>query len=671
MNEKPNKTTILAKAHDDFAAWPSIDFELCKFIPTFEIMRTVLLFILVLSAIGPIRAQNADLLMTKIDSLKGVLSSARKDSARTDILYRMGANYAQFDATNAIIHYKRAIDLADSSLETGTNENLEILQSRIRSSLAVTYYLEGNFPNAIKELSKAIEIFRQYDELAPLSKCYTVMGAIYKNQKQPEEALKIHEKALEISEEVQDSFGMALALNNIAGDYDDLYQIPKSIEYYEQALAIYTAIGNQRGMGVALANLGAARMNQKKYDQALFFYRQSLKIRKKINDKMGISTTYARMGNVLIAIDSVDAAIESGLASLKLAKELNQLTLLRDAHEVLAHAYHKDKKFKEAFLHQQDYHLLEDSMRDESSIRRVADAESEFKFEKERLADSLENAATQQALKTEIALKEAEDKQQRLAQTLLIGGILVTVLLVVLSYSRYRKSQRQNQKIAEQKRQVENVLKEITKRDEEKEVLLKEIHHRVKNNLQVISSLLDLQSKKAGEGEKEALMIGQSRVRAMALIHEKLYQSKTVSEIDFKAYCTQLNQQIAQLFPNGQSVNCEINVIDVKLDIDTAVPVGLILNELITNAYKYAFPQGKGRLRISAQKGVENGYVLRVEDDGQGLPNDFDWRKSKSLGLRLVNRLAKQLYGKADYINTENSTFQVTFKDTLERKEVA
>ena len=634
-------------------------------------MRSTLFFLLLIFAISPVKAQDTDVLKGRIDSLKNVLPSVKGDSAQIAVIYSIGANYAQFDAANAITYYKKAINLADSSLEIGTNKNLEILQCRIRSSLAVTYFLEGNFPGAIKELKPAIETFEQYDELPPLSKCYTVMGAIYKNQRQPAEALKIHEKALAISMRAQDSFGMALALNNIAGDYDNLYQIPKSIEYYEKALDLYSAIGDKRGMAVCLLNLGAARMNQKKYKEAIPFYRKSLKIRKEINDKRGLSAAYARLGNLLVATDSINAGIESGLASLKLARELNQLVLLRDAHEMLANAYHKSKHFEKAFVHQQEYHLLEDSMRDANSIRRVADAENEFKFQKERLADSLENAATQQALKTEIALNEAEDKQQRLTQILLIGGILVTVLLVVLSYTRYRKSQQQNQQIAAQKQQVEEALETITKRDEEKEILLKEIHHRVKNNLQVISSLLDLQSKKAGEGEKEALAIGQSRVRAMALIHEKLYQSKTVSEIDFEAYCRQLNQQIAQIFPNGQSVDCEIDVVNIKLDIDTAVPVGLILNELITNAYKYAFPEGKGRLRISAERDDENSYILRVEDDGQGLPDDFDWRKSKSLGLRLVNRLARQLYGKADYENAEKSTFQVTFKDTIQRKKIA
>lgn len=369
-------------------------------------------------------------------------------------------------------------------------------------------------------------------------------------------------------------------------------------------------------------------------------------------------------------IEQAQSALDLSTETGALKDQLLSLELLKDYSEVSG-------DYPAALKYSKEFIALNDSIFSKENELAAADLKYKYETENKELEIELLNR------ENELKAQEIEDSAiARKRQLYVIFGVLVVLLLAIalvgllLRQSNSRKKTNaklleQNATIEEQKKQVENALLEITKRDEEKELLLKEIHHRVKNNLQVVSSLLDLQSKKAENVEKAALAEGQSRVRAMALIHEKLYESKTISEIDFEAYCKQLSQQIAQLYAHGQQVDCEIDVGSIKLDIDTAVPVGLILNELVTNAYKYAFANGAGRLRISAEKDEQNTYTLRIEDTGEGMPDDFDWRKSKSLGLRLVNRLARQLYGKAEYSNTEKSTFEITFKDTIERKKVA
>lgn len=198
----------------------------------------------------------------------------------------------------------------------------------------------------------------------------------------------------------------------------------------------------------------------------------------------------------------------------------------------------------------------------------------------------------------------------------------------------------------------------------EKEVLLKEIHHRVKNNLQIITSLLNLQS--AQIKDPEAVMLfreSQSRVRSMALIHEKLYQSKDLARIDFDGYVHDLMVYLFRSYAaNPDQIRMHIETHDIFLGIDTAIPCGLIISELVTNTIKYAFPDGKrGNLYVSLGPEDEGNLLLYVRDDGVGFPENFNWRESDSLGLQLVSTLSSQLHGKIEVSGQGGTSFRITF----------
>jgi PAS domain S-box-containing protein len=197
---------------------------------------------------------------------------------------------------------------------------------------------------------------------------------------------------------------------------------------------------------------------------------------------------------------------------------------------------------------------------------------------------------------------------------------------------------------------------------QEKDVLLKEIHHRVKNNLQIISSLLSLQSNTIeSQATRELVRESQNRVRSMALIHEKLYQSTSLARIDFGEYLRNLTRDLFRSYSAG-GVSLKLQVEDIQLDIDAAIPCGLMVNELVSNALKYAFPQGKGgELLITFSQVARNKYALSVTDNGIGLPTDLDVRKPKSLGLQLVNMLVAQLRGTLDVVSDGGTTFMITF----------
>lgn len=216
--------------------------------------------------------------------------------------------------------------------------------------------------------------------------------------------------------------------------------------------------------------------------------------------------------------------------------------------------------------------------------------------------------------------------------------------------------------ITERKRADERIKNSLR----EKEVLLQEIHHRVKNNLQVISSLLNLQSNYITDDMvKELFRESQDRVKSMALIHEKLYKSNDLARIDFSEYVHSLAQMLFHSYrANRGDIQLKAEVGSVFLDIDTAIPVGLMLNELVSNSLKHAFPTGgPGTIFIDLEPQPGDQYSLRIRDNGVGVPKDFDVETSDSLGLRLVRILTKQIGGTMEFHSDEETEFKISFQD--------
>ena len=214
-----------------------------------------------------------------------------------------------------------------------------------------------------------------------------------------------------------------------------------------------------------------------------------------------------------------------------------------------------------------------------------------------------------------------------------------------------------NRKITEEK------LKESIK---EKEMLLKEIHHRVKNNLMIISSLLNLQSRYIkDEASKDIFKESQNRARSMALIHERLYQATDLKRIDFGDYIRTLSNELFRIYAGGFGlIELKINVEDIFLDINTAIPLGLIVNELITNSLTHAFPEGKrGKINVNFHP-KDDHYEFTVKDNGIGFPKDIDFQNTDSLGLQIINSLTDQIDGKIKLDRTTGTEFKILFKDS-------
>ena len=220
-----------------------------------------------------------------------------------------------------------------------------------------------------------------------------------------------------------------------------------------------------------------------------------------------------------------------------------------------------------------------------------------------------------------------------------------------------------------ERKQAEEKIKTSLK---EKELLLKEIHHRVKNNMQVISSILSLQSSSL-EDEKavSVFMQCQDRIKSMAIVHEKLYQSENLSEISFQSYTNTLAETIFRSYSEkAEKISLKLDVEDILLDVDTVIPIGLILNELVTNSLKHAFEgQEKGEIKITFREIGEDKLELKVGDNGTGIPEGFDLRNTDSLGLKLVFLLAEeQLKGKVDVNRNDGTEFQIIFQKVRQKR---
>tara|TARA_R110002050_G_scaffold206946_1_gene342907 strand:+ start:12966 stop:14927 length:1962 start_codon:yes stop_codon:yes gene_type:complete len=244
-----------------------------------------------------------------------------------------------------------------------------------------------------------------------------------------------------------------------------------------------------------------------------------------------------------------------------------------------------------------------------------------------------------------------------------IHVVFISLIFTLLGFAglvfAYLKSIKNQRLIADQKRIIEASLVE-------KDSLLKEIHHRVKNNLQMVSSLLSLQTKNTrSKAAIEALEEGKSRVKAMALIHQKLYQNDDLSVIEMQGYIESLINSVQSVYKKGgHNINITIDAEDVELDIDRAIPFGLILNELVSNSFKYAFPDDdeNGKIYIHLRKNGGQGY-FEYTDNGVGLPEDTDDRANSSMGIRLMNRLVNQLQSTLNIDKTsEGVRFWFNFK---------
>lgn len=215
------------------------------------------------------------------------------------------------------------------------------------------------------------------------------------------------------------------------------------------------------------------------------------------------------------------------------------------------------------------------------------------------------------------------------------------------------------------RKQSEELVKASLK---EKEVLLREVHHRVKNNMQVISSLLNMQSRNLTEAKVVTMFEASiNRIKSMAFVHDKLYQTEGLSRISVRDYIEQLSGHLLSTYSVGSNISLDINVDPLTLGIDTVMPLGILINELVTNSLKHAFPEkGPGKIGISLKNDNGHGLVLTVSDNGIGFPADLDHMDTQSMGMQLVVTLVEQLDGTMELNRSNGTEFRIIFRGDRE-----
>lgn len=332
------------------------------------------------------------------------------------------------------------------------------------------------------------------------------------------------------------------------------------------------------------------------------------------------------------------------------------------AHSRLFDIYRSEKKLDLAIYHLQRYKQIEDSIND---VRRYRDATE--------LAVQYETARKEESIKTLEAtskLQQSELKRVSLIRNIILGSAMAALLLALYLYRLYKAKQsrtrlleKQQVQIREQNEQLSQLIGEKDELLQTKELLVREIHHRVKNNLQILMSLLYTQAAfLKGNDAQRAILDSHSRMQAISIVHNQLYRTEGMTIMHMREYILSLTNFLRESFAKGGRTFFDVQVEEILLDISQAIPVGLIVNEAVTNAIKHAFDGSRwGRIAITFRQLTPRQLVLAVADDGKGLPADFDLERSDSMGMHLIKVLSQQLGGQLQIAHQKGLKIEVLF----------
>ncbi|AKD56248.1 histidine kinase dimerization/phosphoacceptor domain -containing protein [Spirosoma radiotolerans] len=466
--------------------------------------------------------------------------------------------------------------------------------------LAQMYMEVGNYKKGIEGYKKSLEKWKQ--ERLPNFALYNAAGVIGQDlikRKNPREALKLMTNL--VREIPTNTFiQKACVAQNLAYCYDALKNHSLAEKYYLETLSWY-AKNNM--------NSEASQQAQKEIGA---FYLQHLEFSK--------AASHLR-------------------AALLFSPQENSLSTLKDIHFLLYKVDSATGNYISAITHFRLHKALNDSIFNEAKSKQIASLQIQYDTQKKEHDIAL--------LTKQSKLQQSELKQEKTTRNAIIAGSLLLVCLLGVSYNRYQFKQHSNRLLQAQQEEINQKNQSLSQLVDEKEWMLREIHHRVKNNLQVITSMLNAQSGFLHDSTAlTAVRESQNRVHAMAIIHQKLYQSDNLSQVNMQEYIHEIVDHLIESFDPQVHVQEKLDVANIQLDVTLATPLGLIINEAVTNSLKYAFPnQQTGSLVVGLKPIDSQSYLLTIVDDGVGLPAGFTIERSHTLGLTMIQGLSKQIGG--------------------------
>jgi two-component sensor histidine kinase len=568
--------------------------------------------------------------------------------------YRDTAIYFTFERIG-IVHqemgnYQLALQAYLQSLRlAGDSKNLAYLKD-IYGDLAMIYKTLGDYERAITTLHKRLGFVNPQD-ISQVAGDHISLQNLYKITHKIPQARQQALAIIELARQNPNHESINLT-NYLAQSYAFIGQYDLAERLYSRMMPLFEKTDNFTALTNFNKQVGEFYWLTRRYEQARHFYQIAL-----VASQQGrFPDETVSIHRALYRIDSAQGHLRSALQHFQLATTINDSLFNQTKNrqfEELRTQYETEQKDKDLRLQKQQIQVL----------------------------------SQQQQLQSQLG------QQDRLVRNSVGLGAFMLLLLLGLTYNRYRLKQRSNQQLQTQHEQLltqqhqlqaqhrelqahQQVLhaqqteihhknQDLQRLLDEKERLMKEIHHRVKNNLQVVMSLLNSQASYLSDNAAlSAIQQSQHRVQAMALIHQKLYQAEGIARIPIADYIQEVVAYLQESYELPQPIGFDVQVEPIELDVIQAVPLGLIINEAITNSLKYAFPGGRtGRVSLGFLRLDKASYQLTIRDDGVGLPPDFDPSRSQSLGMTLIEGFSDQLGGQLSLISQGGLTIQLTFSE--------
>lgn len=519
--------------------------------------------------------------------------------------------------------------------------------------LSAVFFKMGKTKQSLETLLKIPLLYENGENSDQLAKAYNNMGNVYLSLGEYNKSLEYYKYSAEIDKELGNFSSLLLAYNNIGLSYNTLGELDSATYYFEMVINdqqnnLQNSIINSN----AYLNLGIVNLNKKELDKAIESLLKSKKICEINEDKIGIVLALINLGETYTLQSNYQKAEESLKEGLALTNDIGANRYLEAIYKRLVEVNYRRKDYKQALEYQTAYVELKDSIYDEVEVKVLDNLESKYEQEREMFQDSLDLVRQNNmlALTQEKRVQELEKEQN--IRNLLSIFLLFSAGMFFLIYSKYRAQKKSNAIIDSTNEELKKTL--ISK--EEKELLLKEIHHRVKNNLQIISSLMRLQSNTTTNFQLKAnYQEMQNRINSMALVHEQLYGSKDFSTIRVGEYANMLIDRVQRVY-SGDEVQVIKRIEIRELTIEILIPLGLLVNELLTNCFKYAMVGSDGVIEIELSSNDDGRYLL-IRDNGPGVEDIEEVFNKGTFGAELFKTLVEQLDG--TYKITSENGFKV------------
>ncbi len=486
------------------------------------------------------------------------------------------------------------------------------------------------YEEALEYLQGSLKINQELGDTNAAGSGYISIGIFYAVRGEREEAENYFLQAIKSFKAVGNQQSEYLTKLNMAGLYNEMGEHEKSVEFSTEAQNYFKEQGPEIRLGVVHFNLGVAYFELNELEKSRQQFLNSLELFERLGDKIRSNGSILRLAEIDLRLGNTTTALANAEMALANFLELHSMTRIARAYNIISDIHKAGRDFEKALEYRLLYEKMRDSVDNEETESRIAELEEKYQSE-------VKDRKLKQAM-SEIDMRELVHQKQQNQRYALIGLVGFILVILAMVFRQYGIKKKNNEALQDKNALIEKSLKE-------KEVLLREIHHRVKNNLQFISSLLNLQARHVKDKDALATLIeGKNRVQSMALVHQKLYQEENLKGVQMKEYMGHLVESLVHsLKVDKTKIEYQVNVEPMYLDIDTAMPIGIIFNELITNAFKYAFEgQSHGKLEVVLRK-TEEHLELIVADNGVGLPADFGQDTEKSFGYQLINSLATKL----------------------------